>query len=570
MKARSTNLLRFLQGPQQFLIPIWQRGYSWKKENCEQLWNDVLHVGADKDATTYFLGSIVSMEPGDNTSGVPQSLVIDGQQRLTTLSLLLSALSKTIEARNLEIGIDKGRIEDYYLFNLREKGELRYKQQLTKHDKETLNQLLEVGEASDKTSLLVENYYLFEVLLKRSDLADLKAVFEGIRKLMIVDIVLEYGSDNPQLIFDSLNSTGLELTSADRIRNYVLMGQNSDVQKQLHKDHWYPMERRFGNKYTESFNSFIRDYLTLKTGQIPTIKGVYDSFKLYMKNKKSPEILKETIKEIDHYSKHYVRIALRQEEDPEIRACLEDIHALNVKTVFSFLLGVYEDYTQGQIKKAEVIEILRLIESYIFRRDICELPSNSLYKTFAALTRQIDKDNYIQSLKIAFSQRSRSQRFPSNEQFKQRFISTELYPQYYSKFGTRDYLLRKVENYERKEGRKEPINVGGYTIEHVMPQDRDLSEEWQEELGENWREVRKQYLHTIGNLTLTKYNSKLGNSSFTDKQLKVFRGSPLWLDRSLAQAERWDEDAIVERANELFQTALKIWINTGVPDTSDV
>lgn len=570
MNASKANLLNFLDGTKQFQVPIWQRRYSWKKENCEQLWNDVLHVGADKDATTYFLGSIVSMEPGDNTSGVLQLLVIDGQQRLTTLSLLLAALGRTIEARNVEIGIDRGRIEDYYLFNFREKGGLRYKQQLTEHDKETLNQLLEVGEAPDKTSLLVENYYLFEVLLKRADLADLKAVFEGIRKLMIVDIVLEYGSDNPQLIFDSLNSTGLELTPADRIRNYVLMGQNSDVQKQLYNDHWHPMEKRFGNEYTKPFNSFIRDYLTLKTGQIPTIKGVYDSFKLYMKNKKSPEILKETVKEIDHYSKHYVRIALRQEEDPEIRACLEDIHALNVKTVFSFLLGVYEDYTQGQIKKAEIIEILRLIESYIFRRDICELPPNSLNKTFVALIGQIDKDNYIQSLKQAFSQRPYRQRFPSNEDFREKFLLAKLYPQYYSKFGTREYLLRKLENYERKEDRKELVNVGGYTIEHVMPQDKDLSEEWQKELGENWKEIQKKYLHTIGNLTLTKYNAKLGNKSFTEKKLLVFLNSPLCLDRSIAKAERWDEDAIINRAEILSEQACKIWIGIDSPDTSAI
>ena len=570
MNASKANLLNFLDGTKQFQVPIWQRRYSWKKENCEQLWNDVLHVGADKDATTYFLGSIVSMEPGDNTSGVLQLLVIDGQQRLTTLSLLLAALGRTIEARNVEIGIDRGRIEDYYLFNFREKGGLRYKQQLTEHDKETLNQLLEVGEAPDKTSLLVENYYLFEVLLKRADLADLKAVFEGIRKLMIVDIVLEYGSDNPQLIFDSLNSTGLELTPADRIRNYVLMGQNSDVQKQLYNDHWHPMEKRFGNEHTKPFNSFIRDYLTLKTGQIPTIKGVYDSFKLYMKNKKSPEILKETVKEIDHYSKHYVRIALRQEEDPEIRACLEDIHALNVKTVFSFLLGVYEDYTQGQIKKAGIIEILRLIESYIFRRDICELPPNSLNKTFVALIGQIDKDNYIQSLKQAFSQRPDRQRFPSNEDFRKKFLLAKLYPQYYSKFGTREYLLRKLENYERKEDRKELVNVGGYTIEHVMPQDKDLSEEWQKELGENWEEIQKKYLHTIGNLTLTKYNAKLGNKSFTEKKLLVFLNSPLCLDRSIAKAERWDEDAIINRAEILSEQACKIWIGIDSPDTSAI
>ena len=210
MKASEANLLKFLEGTKQFQVPIFQRWYSWQKEDCEKLWDDVLRAGQNENIPSYFLGSIVSMQHGINyTSGVTQLVLIDGQQRLTTLSLLLSALGRAIEARGLEIGIDRRRIQNYYLFNADEDGELRYKQRLTEPDKETLNQLLDVGEASDNTSLLVENYYLFEVLLKRADLADLKAVFEGIRKLMIVDIVLEYGSDNPQLIFDSLNSTGL-------------------------------------------------------------------------------------------------------------------------------------------------------------------------------------------------------------------------------------------------------------------------------------------------------------------------------------------------------------------------
>ena len=563
MKARGMNLLRFLQGPQQFLIPIWQRRYSWKKENCEQLWDDVLRVGEDKNSDTYFLGSIVSMEPSIcDTSGMPQLLVIDGQQRLTTLSLLLSALGRVIEAGDLEIGIDKGRIEDYYLFNLREKDELRYKQRLTKHDKETLNQLLEAGEASDNTSLLVQNYRFFEVLLKRADLADLKAVFEGIRKLMIVDIELEYGSDNPQLIFDSLNSTGLELTSADRIRNYVLMEQDPNFQNRLYETYWYPMEQRFGEEYTERFNRFIRDYLTLKTGQIPTINGVYNSFKRYVDDKRQPEVLEETIAEIDRYARHYVCIALLKEEDSEIRACLEDIHSLNVEVVFPLLLGVYEDYTQGQIEKADMIETLRLIESYIFRRAICYIPTNTLNKTFVALIGEVDKDNYIQSLKIAFSQKSFSQRYPRNEEFREGFLSRHIY--YSNKLNPRDYLLCKLENY----GREEPISVGGYTIEHIMPQ--TLSDEWKEELGDNHEEVYEKYLHRVGNLTLTKYNSKLSNSSFIEKRLSGFLDSSLRLNQSIVEAERWDENAIVKRANELFQTALKIWIDTSVPDTSGV
>ena len=571
MDARNMDLLTFLQGPKQFEVPKFQRRYSWTKEECQVLWDDVLRVGQNEDIPSHFLGSIYYMKT-DNRSApkVPQWFVIDGQQRLTTISLLLAALGRVIEARDLEIGIDRGTIEDYYLFNLREKDELHYKQLLTQHDKDTLIQLLEKGEAYHNTSPLVTSYHFFDILLKRADLVDLRAVYEGIRKLTILDIELTYGSDNPQLIFESLNSKGIELSQTDLIRNYVLMGQEPDFQNKLYETYWYPMEKRFGKEYDERFDLFIRDYLTLKTRQIPTKKRVYESFKRYVADKKHPEALEETIAEIDRYSKHYVRLALRQEEDSEIRAFLEDIHALNVETIFSFLLGVYEDYTQGQIKKAEIIEILRLIESYIFRRDICELAANSLYKTFASLSQQINKDNYIQSLKIAFSQRSHGQRFPSNEYFKQKLLSTELYPQYYSKFGTRDYLLRKLESYERKEKCKEPINVEGYTTEHVMPQDRDLSEEWQKELGKNWRKVQKKYLHTIGNLTLTKHNSKLGNRSFTEKKLLVFLNSPLCLDRSIAEAERWDETAIEKRANELFQTALKIWIGVDVPDTSGV
>ena len=488
MDARHMSLLTFLQGPKQFLIPIWQRRYSWEKKECEQLWNDVLHVGEDKNATTYFLGSIVSMKPDNNYSRVPRLLVIDGQQRLTTLSLLLSALGRAIEARSVEIGIDRRRIENYYLFNADENDEWHYKQLLTPHDKDTLTKLLKGKDLSANFSYrLRSNYRFFEFELKR---ADLKAVYEGIRKLMIVDIELEYGSDNPQLIFDSLNSTGLDLTSADRIRNYVLMEQDRDFQNKLYKTEWYPMEQRFGDEYTKRFGLFIRDYLTLKTRRIPDKRKVYDSFKRYVADKKQPEVLKETIEEINRYSEYYIRIALHQEEDPEIRACLEDIRALNVEVAFPFLLGVYEDYTQGQIEKADVIETLRLIESYIFRRAICRIPTNSLNKAFVALIREVNKDNYIQSLKEVFSKIPNAQRYPRNEEFKEEFLSSGTYSRYvgYSHY----YLLRKLENY----GRKEPISVEGYTIEHVMPQggpQRELTEGWKEELGENWEDVHKKY-----------------------------------------------------------------------------
>ena len=552
MQANEANLLRFLDSTKQFILPIFQRRYSWEKRQYKQLWDDILRVGENEDIPSHFLGSIVSI--GDGSPTVPKFLVIDGQQRLTTLALLISALGRAIEAKNVDIGIDRSRLEGYYLFNEKEDGELRHKQLLTEHDRGTLIQLLEEGVASDDTSLLVENYRFFKEQLKRKDL---ETVYKGIQKLMIVDIALDPRSDNPQLIFDSLNSTGLDLSQTDRIRNYVLMGQESDIQNTLYKI-WYSMEQSFGVEYTERFGDFIKGYLTLKMRQIPNQKRVYESFKRYVAGKEQPEALEAIIREIVDYSEHYVRIALLEEGDRELRACLEDIHALGVEASFPFLLGVYEDYTQRLIEKAEVIEIFRLIESYVFRRAIRDLPTNTLNQNFATLMEQIDRDDYLQSLKVAFSRMSGRKHFPSDYDFQQAFPTKNVYNPRNPRIC--NYLLRKLENH----GRKEPIRVEDYTIEHVMPQ--TLSEEWKEELGANWSETHEKYLHTIGNLTLTGYNSELSNHSFKEKQdfPGGFRDSPLYLNKSLRGPEQWDETAIIDRAEILSEKALEIWPNHGV------
>lgn len=560
MQASEANLLQFLDNRQQFMVPIFQRRYSWEKRHCDQLWKDVLRIGKDESAVAHFLGSIVYIDAGIySASRVSQLLLIDGQQRLTTLSLLLLALGKAIEERNVEIGIDRGTIEEYYLFNLREQDELHHKLLLTKHDKETLIHLLKDRNLpANGSRRLKDNYRFFEDKLKNTDL---QVVYKGIQKLMIVDISLNRDYDNPQLIFESLNSTGLDLSQADLIRNYVLMGQEPNFQNRLYETYWYPMEQRFGEEYTKRFDRFMRDYLTLKTRQIPNINNVYESFKEYVDNKKHPEVLEATVAEIDRYSKHYARIALLKEEDLEIRSLFDEINTLSVEVVFPFLLEVYEDYTQGQIEKADVIETLRLIVSYLFRRTLCGIPTNGLNRTFAGLTLEVDKNNYLENLKFAFSQRPHSQRYPSDEEFGRSFLIRDIYRFRSKKFRPRDYLLRKLENY----GRKEPIGVGDYTIEHVMPQ--TLSEEWQAELGEDWSETHETYLHTIGNLTLTGYNPELSNRSFREKQdiPGGFRDSPLRLNESLREGGRWDETAIVNRAEMLLEKAYKIWPDHGVP-----
>ena len=333
------------------------------------------------------------------------------------------------------------------------------------------------------------------------------------------------------------------------------MGQKFDFQKGLYENYWYPMEQRFGEEYAKRFDLFIRDFLTLKTRQIPNKGQVYESFKRYVDDKRTPETLEAVIKEIVHYSELYVRIVLLEEPDRELHSCFEDIHALGVEVVIPLLLDVYEVYTLGRIEKSEIIKILQLVESYVFRRAKCDIPTNILNKTFAALVSQIDKRNYLESLKIAFSQMSGRSLFPKDDDFQQEFQTKDVY-----NLRTRNHLLRKLENNERKE----PIRVKDYTIEHVMPQ--SLSEEWQAELGENWRDTHEKYLHTIGNLTLTGYNPELSNSTFMEKQLMEggFLDSPLRLNSSLREVERWDEDAIVKRAGMFSEMALNIWRHHGV------
>ena len=587
MEAHDTDFLELLDGNKQFAVPIFQRRYSWEKKHCEKLWDDVLSLGQSSTSQFHFIGSIVYIDPKvNNASKVRELQVIDGQQRLTTLTLLLAALSRAVEGQNVDIGITPEELSDYYL-NVRRKDELRYKQLLTQHDKDTLIQLLDennkewfrivdqgekgtmvqlVGDEELPTNAaprLVENYRLFEGKLKR---ADLKAVYVGIQRLRIVDIVLDRPDDNPQLIFESLNSTGLELSQADLIRNYVLMGQEPSFQNRLYETYWLPMEQRFGDQYTGRFDQFIRDYLTLKTRrrQIPNIRNVYDSFKGYVQektNSETPETIETIIAEISRYSKHYVRIALGKEENTKLQDCFADINTLEVTVAFPFLLEVYEDYTQGCIQKPEFIEILRLVESYVFRRAICDIPTNSLNRTFAGrLMPKVNKSNYLESLKKAFwdlSDQSSSYRYPTDSEFKQEFLVKGVY----NNLGRCRYLLRKLENHENKQ----PIHcIEDYTVEHVMPQNPNLPDEWKEELGENWQEVQEKYLHTIGNLTLTGYNPELSDHSFSEKKEHEpggFRDSRLRLNDSLLRVQKWNEDAILARAKKLAEKALKIWIS---------
>ncbi len=555
MKAAENQLLPFLEGKKQFIIPIYQRTYSWMREQRTQLWSDIVRAATDKEVQGHFVGSIVYIQRGlFQVATIPQLLVIDGQQRLTTLSLLLIALAKAAEKSSTPLNISAEDIYDSYLVNKHGKDEQRYKLLLTQSDKDTLIELIDHPERVSTmgvTSLLVENYLFFEEQIRQSEIS-LDDLYIGICKLIIVEISLDKDHDNPQLIFESLNSTGMDLSQADLIRNYVLMGLDNEEQTKLYKDYWYPMEQAFHYaEGTDQFDRFMRDYLTVKQGIIPNIDRVYTSFKIYHRSLGGTPI-HQIVEDIYRYAGHFVNMALLREGDREIWQVLRDINTLKVDVAYPFLLEVYDDYANRRLSKADFIAILKLVESYVFRRVICGVPTNTMNKTFATLAREIDRQYYLESAQVAFLQRDSYRRFPRDDEFRAAFVVKDVY-----NFRSRNYLLRKLENYDQKE----LVNVESCTIEHIMPQNKQLSDDWQGELGPNWKEIQARYLHTIGNLTLTGYNSELGDRPFREKRDMDggFAFSPIRLSRSLASVEHWNTDEIETRAQKLADSAVNIW-----------
>lgn len=555
MKAQESQFLPFLNGARQFVIPIYQRTYSWTYEQCEQLWNDIVQTALGRDQEGHFIGSIVYVQQGMVIiTSIPQYLVIDGQQRMTTLSLLLIAVAKSLQNSSIPQRISFEQIYNSYLVNPYGQGKQRYKLLLTQSDKDALIDIIDHPECivpGQARNRLEENYLFFLERMQRSEI-DLGTLCAGISKLIIVEIMLGR-DDNPQLIFESLNSTGMDLSQADLIRNYVLMGLRAEEQERLYNDYWYPMEQQF--RYaegTDEFDRFMRDYLTMKQGSIPNIDRVYVSFKAYQRSKTDVPI-QEIVADIYRYACHFVKTALLQEQDKDILEALKDINTLKVDVAYPFLLEVYDNYVQKLLSKKDLVATLRLIESYVLRRLICGIQTKPLNKIFAVLAKDIDKKHYLESVQAAFLAKTGISRFPRDEEFKPAFVVKDIY-----NLRVRKYLLGKLENHDQKA----LITIDTCTIEHIMPQNEHLSAAWQAELGPNWQDIQARYIHTIGNLTLTHHNSELGDRPFTEKRdlLKGgFATIPLRLSKSLGFLEHWNKDEIEKRAQELAYIAVKIW-----------
>ncbi|WRC75219.1 DUF262 and DUF1524 domain-containing protein [Helicobacter pylori] len=542
MKADAMKLLDFIGKSQekQFVIPIYQRVYSWEKEQCKQLWDDIIKTGGNDQMNGHFIGSIVFVHDGIYTTNYNELLIIDGQQRLTTITLLFIALRDHWSDKRKEI-------EDHYLINSDKDGDKKFRLILSESDKDTLLSLIDKDKRkpSEPSSKIVENFKLFEEWIRKNT-DELETIFKGLDKLMVVEISLERGKDNPQLIFESMNSTGKDLTQTDLIRNYILMGLEPEKQEIFYKKYWRAMEEDFKQDET-LFNQFVRHYLTIKT-KIPNISKVYVALKDY--RQKEGIGIEDLLKDLQKYCGYFCRIVFKKEADKDLNKALGFLVDLERDVIYPLLLELYSDYSDGVLSKDDFISIIYLIESYICRRTVCGLGTSGLNKIFVSFTKKINKDQYLESIKAHFlSLETTKGKFPKDSEFKNLFIAIDFY-----NLKEKKYFFERLEN-----DTKEPVNTKECTIEHIMPQ--TLTEEWKRDLGENFQAIHDKYLHTIGNLTLTGYNPEYSNRSFQEKQgmEKGFKNSPLRLNQGLRGLESFGEKEIEKRANDLADLALKIW-----------
>ncbi len=545
MEAYATPLLKFIIDNQknQLVIPIYQKLYSWEKEQCKQLWDDIIKIGGNDKMDGHFIGSILYVLDRITHSN-NALLIIDGQQRLTTITLLLTALRD-----HLNDEVKRKEIENHYLINSDKDGDKKFRLILSESDKDTLLSLIDKDrrKPSEPSLKIVENFKLFEEWVSNTD--KLGTIFKGLDKLMIVEIALEKGKDDPQLIFESMNSKGIELTQTDLIRNYIIMETEIEKQEGFYNKYWRAMEEEF-KQNEKLFNQFVRHYLTIKT-RVPNINKVYVALKDY--RQKEGIGIEDLLKDLQKYCGYFCQIAFKKEADKDLNKALGFLVDLEMDVIYPLLLELYSDYSDGVLSKADFRRSIALIESYLCRRRVCGIFSSGLNNLFASFTKHIQKNEYFKSLKAHFGLLTGGQRFPNDDEFKDRLITIDFYKKFKSK-KTKCFLER-LENFDTEE----PVNTQKCTTEHIMPQ--TLTEEWEMDLGENFKEIHNKYLHTIGNLTLTGYNYEYSNKPFQEKidMEKGFKNSPLRLNQGLRGLKSFGEEEIKKRANDLADLALKIW-----------
>lgn len=556
MKGEARPLLQFLDGSdKRFIIPVYQRNYNWEERHCKQLFDDLVRL-MNSQRKSHFFGSIVSAALMDGNSS--DLLIIDGQQRITTISLLFLAMVNSMK-KGFTTSNDPllcRKIENKFLVDEYQTAERKVRLKPIKDDCFAFDKLLFSDEDDYiKSSNVTRNYNYFYERIQKTELS-IDELYESIRRLVIIDIFL-HQDDDPQLIFESLNSTGLGLEEGDKIRNYILMGVEVLLQDKYYNQYWNKIEKNTDFEVS----SFVRDYLTLKQGRIPSFKTIYFSFKEYVENK---EIDRETILiDLLKHSKTYRDIRHASTENEQLNVILSRLNQLEMSVTYPFLLALLEYSSDVNLAIEQIKEVLLCVEIYIFRRLIYGLPTNALNKIFCTLHKDVlrlkkEDDSYAEVVKYVLISKAASGAFPTDNEFLTALSVKNIYTM---TSKNKEYLFERLEN----EDNVERVCVikymqnGTFSIEHIMPQ--TLTNQWKESLGEEYERIHHERLNTLANLTLTGYNSKYSNRNFVDKRdiQYGFRDSGLRINKYIAECEKWTEQELIERNNRLMAQALKLW-----------
>lgn len=555
MKAIDRPFTKIINGTTQFVIPVFQRDYSWTETQCEQLWKDILLIASDPTARGHFIGSVVYVSTGDTSAGFTRWLLIDGQQRVTTLTLLLAALRDHIVETKWK-GTDDSptatRIEAYFLKNVQEEGNRRHKLVLRRHDQETLRAILDGTELPPIPSERIrENYEYFreQVLL-----ADPDDIYRGLDRLVVVDVTLDRGTDDPQLIFESLNSTGIDLSQSDLIRNYILMRLPEKQQTELYDSYWSKLESLFRGS-EKTFDAFLRDYLAFKTKASKQEKAdeIYQAFRRSFAGlQDSCGGLEPLLAEMFRFGRYHAAFSIGTSLVTDLADDLTRLRRL-VDVPALLIMRLFDCHDRCKtLSTSRFRDAIHALESFVFRRAICGEQTRSYWQIFANLAYRIEEQKPLEDLKVGLARQRDAYRFPSDADFRRELLLRDIY-------GLRvcGYLLDRLENHDNKE----PSNTSAYTIEHIMPQNDKLPDEWQAMLGKEWKKVQATWLHRLGNLTLTGYNSTYSDRPFEDKKTIPggFHDSSVRLNKFVREQAQWTPTEIEHRSQLLADRALEIW-----------
>ena len=557
MKGSEAKLLGFMEGAdKRYVIPVYQRKYDWKIGNCSQLYEDLKKIIRDK-RDSHFFGSIVSNVVPEGSK--IEFHIIDGQQRLTTLTLLLLAISNLVKSGRVhseETDLNE-QIMQRFIIAPWAKNDDKIKLRPVREDRVALEKLFGPVEDYDRGSNLTINYqFFYDQILKEEVTVD--ELYDAIGKLEIISITLDAG-DNAQLIFESLNSTGLALQEGDKIRNYILMGMTPKDQDYYYDTFWTKIEKCTAN----DVSGFVRDYLSIKTLVTPTISNVYQDFKKYAEEVRLP--IETLLGDLLRYARYFEKLltCVSGLNNKKLDDCLYRLKRLDVVVTRPFFMEVLRLNQDQKLSVEDVLKIFEITENYLFRRNICEVPTNALNKIFLNLNREVYRydntpNDYVEKFIYALLSKKESGRFPDDKEFTEALETKAVY-QMRGKYKA--YLFERLENYGTLEAKDVYTHLDNntYTIEHIMPQ--HLTPAWVEALGSNAEEIHSIWLHRLANLTLTGYNPSLSNNSFIEKRdaEKGYKASGLRMNQKIATKNSWGLPELEERNADLLAYAKKIW-----------